>query len=177
MAELSTIARPYAQAIFQIAREQGQYDRWSEALARLALIVKEDSFANVIGDPRLEQKALKQLIVSLLPEINAEISRLVDALVESHRLAIVPAVYSQFEQLRHGQEGVLDAVVESAFAMSDSEKTALQQDLQKKFGRKVQAEVLVKPELMGGIKIIIGDVVIDGSVKAKLEQMTAALKH
>ncbi|MBU6467747.1 MAG: F0F1 ATP synthase subunit delta [Betaproteobacteria bacterium] len=177
MAELSTIARPYAQAIFEIAREQGQYDKWSEALARLSAIVKDDAFATAAGDPRLDRSAVKQLVASLLSQSDADISHLVNVLVDNHRLLVAPAIFTQFEHLRHEQEGILDAVVESAFPVSDSEKGALLKDLEKKFGRQVRADVVVKPELIGGVRIIIGDVVIDGSVKAKIEQMTAALKH
>ncbi len=177
MAELSTIARPYAQAIFEIAHEQGQYDKWSDALSKLAIIVKDEQFANAVGDPRLDRGAIKKLVNSLLANSDNDINHLVNVLVDNHRLSAATAISVQFEHLRHEQEGILDAVIESAFPISDAEKEILLKELEKKFGRKIRAEVTVREELIGGVKIIVGDVVIDGSVKAQIEKMTAALKH
>ena len=177
MAEIATIARPYAEAAFRLAEGSGSTSAWSSALSRLAAVAQSDDVGQLVGNPRVSAAQLTELLVSLSGDASAPLRNFVSTLVENKRVPVLPAVSEQFEILKNEREGTVDAHIESALAMDDSQLSALVKDLEQRFKRKVRPQVTVVPELIGGARVRVGDEVIDGSVRGKLAAMSAALKN
>ncbi|HCX32499.1 MAG TPA: F0F1 ATP synthase subunit delta [Rhodocyclaceae bacterium] len=176
MAETTTIARPYAEALFRLADQGGRLKDWSATLEAMSRVAADAQMRECIANPRLSAAALAELFVSLCEGLDAQARSLVRVLVENRRLALLPEIRGQFEALKNEREGVLKAQVFSAFPLDEAQKAALVSDLERKFGQKVEATVALDPELIGGVKVAVGDEVIDASVRAKLAAMAAALK-
>ncbi|NDU87971.1 MAG: F0F1 ATP synthase subunit delta [Ferrovum sp.] len=178
MAEMTTIARPYAEAVFRRAMETKNPEAWSDRLAWLAAVTMDPQVVGVIGDPRLTREQLTRFILDLGENrLDSEAKSLVELLADNHRLAALGEIAAQFEALVHEQEGILDAEIVSAYAMDEAQMQAVVNQLQRRFGKRVRAQVTVDESLLGGVSITIGDTVIDGSVRARLQQMAVALKH
>jgi F-type H+-transporting ATPase subunit delta len=176
MAELSTLARPYAEAVFRLARETHALDEWADRLATLAAIVSDERVKAVIADPNTSATRAAEVIGSIAGALLGEGGRsLLNVLAGNDRLTVLPEIASQFEVLKAEAEGTLEATIISAQEMSEAQKTDMVAALRSKFGREVQALVEVDPSLIGGAVITIGDQVIDGSVKGRLQKMAAAL--
>lgn len=177
MAETTTIARPYAEAIFGLADAAGTLTKWSQTLARAAGIASNPDMLEAMGNPRITAEQLYGLFASLAGDaLFAESQNLIRVLIENRRLSLVPQIRDLFEDLKNEREGVVEAHVRSAFALEGEPLAALVADLQKRFGRKIRPSVSVDPELIGGVCVQVGDEVIDGSVRGKLAAMVAALK-
>ena len=176
MAESLTIARPYAEAAFKLARELGGLPSWSDALGRLAAVASTDVARDLVGNPQLAVSQVVALIADTAGQLTAEQRNFVQVLAENDRLAVLPEITAQFEALRNAHEGVLEAHVDSAFPLSDAQVADIVATLQAKHGRQVKVAVHVDPELIGGIAIRIGDEVTDVSVRGKLAQLAGALK-
>jgi F-type H+-transporting ATPase subunit delta len=178
MAETVTIARPYAEAAFRLAREQGALDRWSQMLHFLEVVVQNESVARGIVDPNLTGQQLESLVLGVCGEqLDGAGRNFVQVLVDNDRLGVVPAIRALFEDLKREQEGVLEAQITSAFALDDEQQSRLIRRLEAKYQRKVSAQVSVDPQLIGGVKIVVGDKVLDASVRGKLDAMAVALTH
>jgi F-type H+-transporting ATPase subunit delta len=176
MAESLTIARPYAEALFRLGDQQGALAAWSEGLAGMAQVADNPVMRGLFDNPRITREQLVDLFVAACPGLSEEARNLVGLLVENNRLPLLPQVRTLFEEFKRDREGVLEAQIVSAFPMDDDQKTALVAGLERKLKRRVQASVVVDPELIGGVQIVVGDQVIDGSVRARLAAMSAALK-
>ncbi len=176
MAEALTIARPYAEAAFKIARDEGSFVAWSGALQRLAAIAASPVARDLFGNPRATSRQIATVIGDAAGELGAQQANFVQVLADNERLAVLPEIARQFEMLRNQHEGVLDARITSAFPMTDEQRADIVRTLEEKTGRKVKASVEVDPELIGGVSIRIGDEVIDSSVRGKLAQLADALK-
>jgi F-type H+-transporting ATPase subunit delta len=178
MAELSTVARPYAEAVFKLSRDTGSVQKWSDTLAFLELVVSDAQVQSLIGNPRITREHLTSLIVDVAGgRLDAEATRLVETLVENGRLVLLPSVRSQFEALRQANEGVVDAEITSAFELDASQTAELVKQLEAHLKRGVRPAVHVDPNLIGGVRIRVGDLVIDNSVRGRLDRMQAALTH
>ena len=178
MAELVTIARPYAEAAFRLSLEQGNAQRWSEMLELLEAVVTDQDVASRVGDPNFDDRALESLILGTLGErLDGHARNLVQVLLQNGRLDVVPQVRALFDELRREREGVLEATIIAAMHVDDAQFRQLVSTLEKKFGRKVNAHVEIDPELIGGARIVVGDKVIDATVRGKLDAMAAALAH
>jgi F-type H+-transporting ATPase subunit delta len=178
MAELTTVARPYAEAVYSLAGEQQSMAAWSEALSWLAAMVKTPGVADVITHPKHTAQEVEALLLDVLAErSNDEVKNFIGALIENGRLLLLPEIAEQFELLKAEAEGVLDAVAESAFPMSDVQKSELTDSLSRKYGKTVRLDVRVDSDLIGGVRVLIGDDVIDASVRGKLHAMAASLKN
>jgi len=178
MAENVTLARPYAEAAFQLAKAASALPAWSDALGRLAAVVTRPEMEECIGSPRLPPVQLTQLCLDVAgASLSADQQNFVRVLVDNDRLTVLPEIAGLYEELKHTHEGIKDAEITSAFALDAGAISALVADLEHKFGGKVQATVKVDPELIGGVRIAIGDEVIDASVRGKLAAMATALKH
>lgn len=176
MAELATVARPYAEAAYRLALESGTLTHWSEMLALIEAVVRDEQVATRIGDPNVDAQALEGVILgSVGDRLDGHGRNLVQVLVQNGRLDLVSHIRSSFDELKRQHEGVLEATVISALPMSDDQMKPLLAALETKFGRKVRAQVKVDPELIGGARIVIGDKVIDATVRGRLEAMSAAL--
>lgn len=177
MAEPSTIARPYAEAAFKLADAQGKLADWSAALANLAGVAGDARIRAAIGDPNLAAAKVAGLFISVLAgKLSGELENFVRVLAENGRLEVLGEIRSQFETLKNEREGVVEAEVYSAFEMDAAQTADLVARLEKKTGRKVRARVSIDKSLIGGVKVVIGDKVIDGSARAQLAALEIALK-
>lgn len=178
MAELVTIARPYADAAFALASGAGALAPWSEALDRLAAIAATPEMKNCINDPKLAADDLVQLMIDVAGDrLGEEQKNFVRVLVENERLQLLPEIRELFAELKNDHEGVKDAVITSAFPLEGAALAALTKDLEARFKAKLNVTVSVDPELIGGVRVAVGDEVIDASVRAKLANMATALKN
>ncbi len=174
MAELSTLARPYAEAVFRLAREQNTLAGWSDRLGNMAAVVANEQMQAVIADPNTSAARAAELVASIASADEAG-KNLLTVLSANDRLNLLPEIAAQFEVLKDEAEGVLEATIVSAQEMSEAQKADLLAALKGKFGRDVQAVVEVDASLIGGAVITVGDQVIDGSVKGRLQRMAASL--
>ena len=177
MAEPSTIARPYAEAAFRLADAQGKLAEWSAALANLSAVVADERVRAAIGDPNFADAKVAGLILAILSgKLTGETENFVRVLAENGRLGVLAEIRTQYEVLKNDREGVVEAEVYSAFELDPAQVADLVARLEKKTGRKVRARVSVDKSLIGGVKIVIGDKVIDGSARAQLAALETALK-
>lgn len=178
MAELVTIARPYADAAFALASGAGALGPWSEVLDRLAAIAATPEMKNCINDPKLAADDLVQLMIDVGGDkLGEEHKNFVRVLVENERLQLLPEIRDLFAERKNDHEGVKDAEITSAFPLDEAALAALTKDLEARFKAKLNVTVSVDPELIGGVRIAVGDEVIDASVRAKLANMATALKN
>jgi len=177
MAEPSTVARPYAEAAFRLADGAGALAKWSQMLAGLAQVSADERVRSAVADPKLTDAKVAGLFISILSgKLTGDAENFVRVLAENGRLNLLPEMREQFEALKNEREGVVEAQVYAAFELSEAQLADLVQRLEKKTGRKVRAEVAVDRELIGGVKIVLGDKVIDGSARAQLGALETALK-
>ena len=177
MAEPSTIARPYAEAAFKLADEQGLLAEWSTALTDLAAVTADGRVARAIRDPNLSAAKVAGLIIAILAgRLSGEAENFVRLLADNGRLDVLGEIRTQFDALRNDREGVVEAEVVSAYELDAAQLADLVAGLERKIGRSVKARVNVDRELLGGVKVVLGDKVIDGSVRAQLGALEHALK-
>lgn len=178
MAEEITVARPYAEAVFQLAEAGNALERWSEALGFVAAVAADPQMGKIIGNPKLtlaeQERAFFSVCESRLDEQGKNLMRL---LLENHRLRLLPVIAALFEELKAAHGGALEAQIASAFPLDEAEVKDLVERLVTKYKRQVQATVTVDPELIGGVRIAVGDVVFDASVRGQLQKMAFALKR
>jgi len=177
MAEAITIARPYAEAVFKLAKGSDSLLSWSEMLRVLSAITQESQVRELINNPQISSQKLREIILGISgKKVNELGERFITLLIENQRLEVLPQISELFEQLKAQHESVLEAEIVSAFPLESNQKEKLVSILESKFKRKVKVGVSVNNELIGGVRIKIGDQVIDSSVHGKLEAMATALK-
>ena len=175
MAELATVARPYAEALFRVA-QNGDMAAWSGIVSELAQIGANPDVQAFAGNPTVTHAQLADTIASLIKSpLNAEAKNFIAMLAENGRIALLPEIAAQFIVLKNAQAGAADALVYSAFEIPADQLNSLVATLEKKFGRKLNPTVEVDPSLIGGVRVVVGDEVLDTSVRAKLQQMHTAL--
>ncbi len=167
MADLQTLARPYARAAFAHAQSES-VEQWSEALGRLAQALEDDSVRAVISTPQVRIEQLVELFGAVSGVENANVRNFLSLLAEYRRLPLLPQIAEQFAELRAASEQRLDATVVAAMPVDDAQGAALQAALEKKLNRKVTLSFQEDPSLIGGVVIKSGDMVIDGSVSGEL---------
>ena len=176
MAELSSIARPYAQAVFELAKHSGHYGPWSEALGFLAKVAADKDMAALFSNPRVSRQQAADIVIELLGEaVGDEPKNLVRLLAQNRRLQALSAISEQYEILRAEAERTIRAELESALPISDEEQHRIAGALKTRLGREVELVVTTNRELVGGAVIRAGDLVIDGSIRARLERLAAAV--
>ena len=174
--EASTIARPYAEAVFDRARETGSLDQWSDMLAFVAAIMQDDTLKAVVNNPNMTDAQITALVLDIAGErVSGEGVNLVRLLVENDRLGIVAQIAQQFEELKSREQGRLDVLVTTAFPLSEGQSGAIASALKEKLGRDINITSVEDPELIGGMHIRAGDLVIDGSVQGQLKQLANEL--
>ena len=176
MAELITIARPYAEAVFQLAREQGKLGEWADALKLAAAVSQNADMKAVLASPRVpydQKSALLQATAGKgMGEDGENFLRLI---LRNGRAEILPEISRLFEEMKERDEGVLEANIVSAFPLDEDQLKELTAKLESRFKRKILPRASVDSELIGGAVVRVGDEVLDGSVRGKLEAMAAAL--
>ena len=180
MAELSTIARPYAEALFAAAMSDksaaGVLDQWLVVVEELAAVASHAQVAQVVSDPKISSAQVYDVLVGLLKsKLPIAAENFLRLVIENGRLAVLPDVARQFRRLKNASEGAADCLIESAFPLTEQQVNELLWSLSRKFGLKLRPEVKVDPSLIGGVRIAVGDHVLDTSVKTRLAQMQAAL--
>ncbi|WBE25659.1 F0F1 ATP synthase subunit delta [Denitrificimonas caeni] len=177
MLNINTLARPYAKAAYEYASAAGQVDAWSAMLALTAAAVTEPVIINQLGNPALTRDGkvafLKQLCEGNIDETFGNFLRV---LGENDRLTLLPMVQEMFEAIKAEANRTLEVEVESAFELSAEQLQTLAAALSKRLDRTVQPKATVNPALIGGLHIRAGDLVIDGSVRGKLNKLAEALK-
>ncbi len=177
MAELVTIARPYAEAVFRLAKEKGALAAWSGYLADLSVYVRNAEVGEYIANPGPTAAQKADIVKSLLGSpLDGELANFIDVLAANGRMAVAPEIADFFENLKSAEEGVKDAVVYSAFPLDDKQRSDLMPALEAHFKSKLSLEVEVDPELIGGVKVVVGDQMLDVSVRGKLDAMVTALR-
>jgi len=176
MAELATIARPYAEAAFKLAREKSTVAAWPDALALLEVMGQDQRLRACISDPNVSAQALESLVLAVAGDrLDGAARNFVQVLIANRRFELVEQIRAQYEALRRDHESVLEARIVSALPLADEQVSELVARLEARHQRKVRTKVEVDPRLIGGVRIIVGDKVIDGTVRGRLDAMAAAL--
>ena len=177
MAELSTVARPYAEALMAAAKEQkANLSSWGEQIRRLADVFSVESVRTAMSDPRLNHAQRAEIFLSLVkPDVDAQMKNLVNLLVANDRLSLLEIISNQFHALKDAAEGVAQAQIFSAFPMTDEQVGQLIKLLEPKFCIKLKPVVTIDASLIGGVRVQVGDHVLDTSVQAQLVSMRDAL--
>ena len=177
MAELATIARPYAEALFSSAGAGAAV--LAPQLHGLADLAGNAELRQFAANPKVTDAQVFDLVAGVALQrglaLDSKIGALLGAVIENGRMAALPEIATQFLALVNSSSGVSDATIQSAFAIDAGQLVEVIATLEKRFNRKLNAKVVIVPELIGGIRVVVGDEVLDTSVKARLEQMKIAL--
>jgi F-type H+-transporting ATPase subunit delta len=173
MAELATIARPYAEALFKASgSDLSGTALWLDELAAIASNIQLQQYA---GNPGVSSSQIFDVISGVAKNLPEPAKNFLCAVIDNGRISVLPEIANQFRALKNAQSGSSDATVYSAFPLEAAALADLSVTLEKRFGRKLNLTVELEPELIGGVRVVVGDEVLDTSVKARLEQMKAAL--
>ncbi len=174
----AALARPYARAVFELAKSSGDYQAWSASLALLAAVVANPTMRGLLDNPRLTRKDAAGLVIRASGDDIGEAEKnLVGMLAENGRLNQLPMIAALYDDFRDEAEGKVEAEVISAQPLSDAQKSAITDVLKQRLGRDVQLNCSVNEDLVGGAVIRAGDLVIDGSAVEHLRQLYSALVH
>lgn len=175
MAELSTVARPYAKAAFEYALSQGKLAEWSNMLGSAAQAVTDPAVQNVLRNPAITQEQKAGVIFDICTALNEHGKNFVQTLSKVGRLSLFPQIAEQFETLKAEQEKTVEVEITSAYELTSEQQTKLAQALQKRLNREIKIQTQVDQSLIGGVLIHAGDTVIDGSVRGKLAKLAEAM--
>ena len=177
MAELATIARPYAEALYKAAGGNGA--ALKDQMASLAALAGDEGLRRFADNPKVTATQVFDLVAGIAMSkgmhVDVKVANLLRAVLDNGRLAAMPEIAAQFQALVNASSGVSDALIQSAFPIDSSQLADTVAALEKRFARKLNATVEIAPELIGGVRVVVGDEVLDTSVKARLEQMKVAL--
>jgi F-type H+-transporting ATPase subunit delta len=175
MAEQATVARPYARAAFEHARERGELATWSQMLAAAAAVAAAPGAEDLFGNPRVGREELVELLAAVAAQRGVRVGpdgrNYLGVLAHNHRLRFLPAIAAQFEQLRSEVENTIDVEVTTAMPLEPAQRSRLSEALAKRFQRQVRIAETVDPALVGGAIVRAGDLVIDGSVQGRLARL------
>jgi len=178
MAELATLARPYANAAFDVAKSDGELDRWSRMLALLAAAAANESVQILLSAPDVEEVQKAYRLTEICgPELNDRAKRFIQVLAGNKRLTLLPEIQEQFEALRAEEQATLDVTVQSAYPLSEAEQEKLKSALTRRFEREVSMVSEVDASLIGGAVIRAGDTVIDGSLRGRLAKLAETIQR
>lgn len=176
MADKSTIARPYAKAAFEEARDHKRLGPWSESLQTAAAVIGDSRVEALLGNPHVTPEELAEFITGIAgPELDEQGRNFVRTLADNRRLALLPEISARFDELKSEAEGVIDVTVTSAAPLDDSQRDRLAAALERRLGRSVRLQCVTDPALIGGAVLRAGDLVIDGSLRARLERIAYEL--
>ena len=174
MAEIATIARPYAEALFKAAGAQAA--ALSAEVSALAAVAANEQLRQFADSPKTSPEQVFAVVTGVVQQpLSVAVQNFLRAVLDNGRLAAIPEMAAQFQVLVNAQSGVSDALIESAFPIEAAQLSEVVAALEQRFSRKLNARVELRPELIGGIRVVVGDEVLDTSVKARLEHMKVAL--
>ena len=179
MAELATLARPYAEAVFEIAKEENSFDNWSENLDFLTAVIKDPMMAQVIMNPRMTKTDLESIMLSICEDkISTDTGKnLVRMLVENNRLSVISQLAEQYEQLKAEHLGYVTVDLISTYVVKSNQRQKIEAVLKKRLGKAININTSIDRDLVGGWLIRIGDQVIDLSIKGRLQQLATELRR
>jgi len=176
MAENSTIARPYAQAAFDIANEKSDLKNWSDMLHNIAAVTSDALMSDMISNPSIEREKIVDVIVDVCGDnLNDLAKNFVKVLADNGRLNVAEEIAQAYEEHRAEAEKTVEAEVTSAFPLSDAQIKSMAEALKKRLGREVTLKTNVDETIVGGAIIRAGDLMIDGSVSGRLEKLATTL--
>ncbi len=176
MSEYHTIARPYAQAVFELAKDTNDYQSWSDALALLAALAANSQIRELVQNPRIDRTALAQLFEDICGDkLFAQAKSLVRLIIANGRVFSLPNMASQFETMRADAEGTIEAELITAQPVTDAQRLQITESLSQRLGREVSLQVTEDAALIGGAVLRAGDMVIDASAKGRLQKLAANL--
>jgi len=177
MAELATIARPYAEALYSAAGDQAS--TLKPQVANLAALAASPELRQFADNPKVSSVQVFDVVAGIALQkgwsLDPKVGNLLRAVIDNGRLAALPEIATQYLALVNGSSGVSDAIIQSAYPIDGGQLAEVVATLERRFARKLNASVDIVPELIGGIRVVVGDEVLDTSVKARLEQMKLAL--
>ena len=177
MSEQATLARPYAAAVFKRAKETDATATWSQSLAFMSAVLKNEDISVVIDNPNVNKERLSALMLDICQEhINEENGNFLKLLVHNNRLMLLPVIAKLFEAYKAEDEGYVEVEVFTAYVLSKDAKQNFTATLEKTLGKKILMNVAVDKSLIGGVLVRAGDRVIDGSIKGRLQHMQKALQ-
>ena len=176
MADRLTIARPYARAAFEEARADRHLGPWAQALHVGAAVVRDVRVQSLLGNPRVTPSELAQLVIDIAAgDLGAHGENFVRTLAANRRLAYLPEIAELFEVMKDAEEGIADVTVTSASELGEGERRKLAAALERRLKRRVRAHYETDPALIGGAVLRAGDLVIDGSLRARLDRIAYEL--
>ena len=176
MAETSTVARPYAKAAFEYARDHKALEAWSDMLVKLGQVVAERDAQKLIASPKIATDRKVKMVIEVADiSVDDAGRRFLEALGDKGRLSALGAIAEQFERLRADHEKRIDVTVVTAYALDDTQQNKLAGALKKRLNREISITTQVDPKLLGGVVLRAGDTVIDGSVRGRLNRLSEAL--
>ena len=176
MADKSTIARPYAKAAFEEARDRKRLGPWSQALRTAAAVIRDARVESLLGNPRVTPEELAALVIEIAgPELDEEGRNFVRTLADNRRLALLPEISALFDELKSEAEGIIEVTVTSAAPLEEAQRRQLAAALERRLGRQVRMQCATDPALIGGAVLRAGDWVLDGSLRGKLERIAYEL--
>ena len=177
MAELATIARPYAEAAFALAREGGALPKWADTMATLASVTADAKVSAAVDNPKLSVEQKQAMFTTLLGDkLDAGTTRFINVLLDADRVKLLPQINEHFQALKRDNDNVARATIVSAFPLTEQQRDELKGALARRYGRQIEAIEQVDAALLGGAKIIVGDQVIDRTVVGQLNKMSRQIK-
>ena len=178
MSELTTAARPYARAVFEMANDAGSLAEWSESLSFMAAIASNEKVKALLDTPKMAKQAGADAFVKLCDgKLDDNAKHLIEMLAENDRLSLLPEMSVLYETLKDEAEGSVEALVTSAKKLTKTEEEAISKALKKRLGRDVKLKISLDESLLGGAIIRAGDLVIDGSIAGRLNKMTSVMAN
>lgn len=177
MAELATIARPYAEAAFALARDAGALPQWADTLSLLAAVATDAKVSAAVDNPKLTVEQKQSLFTTVMGDrLDAATTSFVNVLLGADRIKLLPQINEHFQALKRSNDNVARATIVSAFPLTDQQRDELKGALAKRYSRQIETVEEVDPTLIGGAKIIVGDQVIDRTVVGQLNKMSRQIK-
>lgn len=176
MADNASIARPYAKAVFDLAKDTDSFESWSGALSHMATISKDEDFNALVNDPRVDANRLTELMIDLTKDVLPDGgTNFINLLVQNDRVQVLDDIEQQYGELVAKARALVNAEVITAIALTDEQKSALSSALETRLGLKVSLEETIDSSLIGGAIVKAGDLVIDGSAKGRIEKLSTTL--
>lgn len=174
MLEKATIARPYAEAAFAQALEEGKLGEWSEMLNLLSVVISDENMHGVINNPTLSSEQLHQFIADICGDkLSKSGNNFTKVLIDAERIGLAVEIFSLFEQKRAAAEGISDVDVISAYALDDAQVNAISESISKRLGKKIDINTEEDSDLIGGVIIRAGDSVVDASLRGRLKELNS----
>ncbi|MCK5719884.1 MAG: F0F1 ATP synthase subunit delta [Thiomargarita sp.] len=178
MAELATLARPYAGAVFDLAKTTNSLDTWSNNLKFLEIVVQDDQINNIIHNPKIDKNTISNLLLDICSEQLDQVGiNLLKVLLENKRLAVIPQLVAQYELLKAHNQGFLKVEIAASYPVEQAQQETIKTILQKRLGKTIDINITLDESLLAGCLIHAGDDVIDLSVKGRLQQLATELRR